>query len=282
MNSPKDILEQYSIKPRKSLGQSFLIKQDIIRIISLAANIQKDEIVVEIGSGIGVLTGYLAQKADQVIAIELDDQLIKVLSDQLSKYQNVEIHHGDVLKFNFQINTGSENRKIKIVGNIPYNISSPLLFYLLSFKEIIHSCLLMMQKEFVQRLIALPGSKDYGVPSVILQMFADVEKIMDVPASAFYPRPQVDSSLIKISFLSSPKLDLNDENYFMKLVRDCFAHRRKTLLNNLKRSKLIENATEERLNAWLKLAIINGQRRAETLKVEEFGHLSNLLKDKAV
>ena len=280
MSSPREIINQYAIKPRKSLGQSFLMEQNVIEQIASIASVTENDIVVEIGAGIGVLTECLAQKAYRVIAIELDDQLVGVLEDRLSKYKNIEIYHRNILKFNFGEIAKSEHRKIKVVGNVPYNISSPLLFYLMSFNKIIDSCLLMMQKEFVQRLVALPGGKDYGVPSVILQMFANVEKVMDVPASFFYPCPKVDSSLIKISFLNMSIVDLLDEDFFIKLVRDSFAQRRKMLINNLKKSILLEGVPETFLKEALILAGIDGQRRGETLSVKEFGNLSNILKDR--
>ena len=184
MKSPKQILSDYAIRPRKNLGQSFLIDQNVISNISRSAGVTRKDTVVEIGSGIGVLTQYLAGNAGRIIAIELDDHLIKVLQERL-KNENLEIHHGSILKFDFHT-IGAEG-KIKIVGNIPYNISSKLIFSLLASRQLINSFLLMMQKEVVERLVAGPGGKDYGVPSVILQMFASVEKIMDVPATCFIP-----------------------------------------------------------------------------------------------
>ena len=277
MNSPREIINRYAIKPRKSMGQSFLMEQNVIEQIASIANVTENDIVVEIGAGIGVLTEYLAQKAAKLVAVELDDQLVRVLEDRLSKYDNVQIYHGNILQFDFREVTGSESRKIKIVGNIPYNISSPVLFYLLSFRDVINSFVLMMQKEVVQRLVASPGCKSYGVPSVILQMFADVEKVLDVPASNFYPRPKVESSVMKGFFLERPLVQLADEDFFMKLVRDAFAQRRKMLINNLKKSKLLEGVSESVLREALKLAGIDGQRRGETLSVEELGLLSNIL-----
>ena len=278
MNSPKEILNYYAIKPRKNLGQSFLMDQNVIKQIASIAHVTENDIVVEIGAGIGVLTELLAQNAARLIAVELDNKLVKVLEDRLSKYNNVKIYHENILRFDFRSVAGTGNQKIKVVGNIPYNISSPLLFRLLSFRNIIDSFVLMMQKEVIERLAAVPGGKEYGVPSVILQMFAHVEKMMDVPASDFYPRPQVDSSVMKGSFLEKPVIELADEAFFIKLVRDSFAQRRKMLINNLKRSKLMEDVEESLLKEALMSAGIDGQRRGETLSVEEFGNLSNILK----
>lgn len=279
MTSPRDIITHYAIKPRKSLGQSFLMDENVIRNIAAKANVTGDDIVVEIGAGIGVLTEYLAQNAARIIAVELDDKLVEVLKDRLSGYHNIQIYHGNILRFDFGAITGAGRRKIKVIGNIPYNISSPVLFYLLSFRKIIDSFVLMMQKEVIDRLVASPGGKSYGVPSVILQMFATVEKVFDVPASCFYPRPKVESSVIKGFFPSISMIKLVDEDFFVRLVRDAFAQRRKMLINNLKQSKLLEGAPESLLKEALILAGIDSRRRGETLSIEEFGHLSNILKD---
>ena len=277
MSSPKEIIRKYAIKPRKRLGQSFLMEQNVIRKIAALANVTKNDIVVEIGAGIGVLTEDLAQNAAKLIAVEMDDKLVEVLKDKLLKYNNVKIYSGDILKFNFGAIDRDGEQKIKVIGNVPYNISSPVLFHLLSFRKIIDSFVLMLQKEVIQRLVAPPGGKDYGVPSVILQMFASVEKVLDVPAGCFYPRPKVESSVIKGFFLERPLVELANEEFFIRLVRDAFAQRRKMLINNLKKSKLLEGVSESFLKEALKLAGIDGQRRGETLSVEEFGLLSNIL-----
>jgi 16S rRNA (adenine1518-N6/adenine1519-N6)-dimethyltransferase len=277
MSSPKEIIHQYAIKPRKRLGQSFLMEENVIKRIAAIAQVTNNDIVVEIGAGIGVLTEDLAQTAAKLIAIEIDDQLVEVLKDKLLKYNNVQIYSGDILKFDFGAIARDGQQKIKVVGNVPYNISSPVLFHLLSFRKIIDSFVLMLQKEVIQRLVALPGGKDYGVPSVILQMFASVEKVLDVPAGCFYPRPKVESSVMRGFFLERPLVELADEELFIRLVRDAFAQRRKMLVNNLKKSKLLEGFSDVYLEVALDAAGIDGQRRGETLSVEEFGLLSNIL-----
>jgi len=280
MSNPRDILTRYDIKPQKRLGQSFLVEQNSIAKIAQIANIARNDIVVEVGAGIGVLTESLAQQADRVIALELDHQLIAVLQDRLSAYHNVDIKHVNVLRFDFRQITKSANQRIAVVGNIPYNISSPLLFHLLSFRDVIHSFVLMMQKELIDRLIAVPGNKQYGVPSVILQMFAAVERVMNIPATFFYPRPKVESSVMKGVFLDQPVMKLNNEEFFVRLVRDSFAQRRKMLLNNLKKSKWMDGLDESLLHETLTRCGIDPQRRGETLSVEEFGELSNRLAEK--
>lgn len=278
MNSPKEIIQHYAIKPRKRMGQSFLMEKNVIRKIASIAQVTTNDIVVEIGAGIGVLTEDLAQNAAKVIAVELDDKLVEVLKDKLLKYNNVQICYGDILKFDFGSIVRDGQQKIKVIGNVPYNISSPVLFHLLSFRKIIDCFVLMLQKEVIQRLVAFPGGKDYGVPSVILQMFAAVEKVLDVPAGCFYPRPKVESSVMKGLFLKRPLVELADEDFFIRLVRDAFSQRRKTLINNLKKSKLLQGFSDIDLKEALDTAGIDGQRRGETLSIEEFGHLSNILK----
>jgi 16S rRNA (adenine1518-N6/adenine1519-N6)-dimethyltransferase len=277
MSSPKEIINHYQIKPHKKMGQAFLVDQNIIRNIASLANVNDNDIVVEIGAGIGVLTESMAKNAAKLIAVELDYKLVDVLKEKLGKYDNVEIHAGDILKFDFCKITKSDNQKIKVVGNVPYNISSPLLFRLLSFRKIIGQFILMFQKEVVQRLVAEPSGKEYGVPSVILQMFADVQRVMDVPASCFYPRPKVESSIIKGNFLEKPVVELVNEDFFVRLVRDSFAQRRKTLINNLKHSKLVTDIQETDIKEALKMVGIDGTRRSETLSIEEFGYMSNFL-----
>ena len=256
------------------------MEENVIRRIAALAQVTKNDIVVEIGAGIGVLTEELAQNAAKLIAVEVDDRLVEVLKDKLFKYNNVEIYSGDILKFNFGEIARDEQQKIKVIGNVPYNISSPVLFRLLSFRKIIDSFVLMLQREVVERLVAHPGGKDYGVPSVILQMFAAVEKVLDVPANCFYPIPKVESAAMKGFFMEKPLVELADEDFLIRLVRDAFAQRRKMLINNLKRSKLLEGFPESFLKEALKQSGIDGQRRSETLSVKEFGHLSNILKEK--
>jgi 16S rRNA (adenine1518-N6/adenine1519-N6)-dimethyltransferase len=277
MSTPKDIIKHYNIKPRKKLGQSFLLDQNIIKKIATAAEITKEDIVVEIGAGIGVLTENLAQASRKIIAVELDENLVEVLREKLASYSNVEIYSGDILKYDFNLILNIYKCKIKVIGNVPYNISSPLIFRLLSYRSVIKGFVLMLQKEVVQRLVAAPNNKSYGVPSVLLQMFASVEKIFDVPASCFYPRPKVESAVIRGAFLDKPLMELADESFFAQLVKTSFAQRRKMLINNLKKSKLLVDIEEEKIIENLTYAGIDGKRRGETLSVIEFGQLSNVL-----
>jgi len=279
MTSPKEIIQNYGIKPRKKLGQSFLI-ENIIQKIASAAGITKDDIVVEIGAGIGVLTECLARQSRMLIAVELDKNLIEVLKEKLAGLDNVEIHSGDILNFDFNSISNIYNSKLKVVGNVPYNISSPLIFRLLNFRSVIDDFILMLQKEVVERLVAVPNNKSYGVPSVLLQMFASVDKIFDVPASCFFPQPKVESAVIRGDFLDKPVMELTDPVFFTQVVKASFAQRRKMLNNNLKNAKILKILSAEDLGSALEAAGIDGKRRGETLTIEEFGHLSNILKQK--
>lgn len=277
MTTPKEIINKYEIKPRKKLGQAFLLDGNIIRKIATAAQITKEDIVVEIGAGIGVLTEDLARIAGKVVAVEIDPKLVEILKEKLAPYSNAEIHCGDILKYDFKAIAKRYKTKVKVIGNVPYNISSPLIFYLLSFRSVIDGFILMLQKEVVERLAAQPNNKSYGVPSVLLQMFASVEKIFDVPASCFYPRPKVESAVIRGAFLDKPLMELADAAFFTQLVKASFAQRRKMLINNLKNSKLLADVEEGKIKEVLTSAGIDGKRRGETLSVTEFGKLSNLL-----
>ena len=277
MQTPREVIKHYNIKPRKKYSQSFLLDQNVIKKIVAAAGISPDDIVVEIGAGIGVLTEQLAQKCRNIVAVELDDNLVEVLKDKLAGYNNVEIHSGDVLKLDINSISNTYKQKVKVIGNVPYNISSPLIFHLLAFRRAINDFVLMLQKEVVERLVAAPDNKSYGVPSVLLQMFASVEKIFNVPAACFYPQPKVESAVIRGIFLKDPVVELYSEVFFTQLVKAAFAQRRKMLINNLKNASFINNIGENVLQDILNSAGIDGRRRGETLSVAEYGLLSNLL-----
>lgn len=278
MDTPREILQLYDIKPKKRLGQSFLVDVNMIKKIAASVRISADDVVVEIGAGIGVMTREIAQIARRVIAVEIDPKLVAALREQLALCSNVEIHSGDVLKFDYDSISDKYDVKVKVIGNIPYNISSPVIFHLLSSRSAVSCFTLMLQKEVVQRLVSAPDNKHYGVPSVMLQMFAEVERLFDVPATCFFPRPKVESSIIQGTFREKPLVELADETFFSRLVKSSFAQRRKMLINNLKNAKFLEGLSDVNLQEALEASGIDGKRRGETLSVEEFGLLGNILK----
>ena len=274
---PGKILKDHGIRPRKRLGQSFLEDRNITSKIVKIADIRKEDTVVEIGAGVGIMTGLLAVKARRVIALEVDPRLVAVLQEVLKDHANVEISRTDVLKYDFSL-ACQESGKLKVVGNIPYNISSQILFHLLGYRHCIAYMVLMLQKEMADRIIAPVGTREYGVPSVVLSMYSIVSHEMTVPPKCFYPQPKVMSSVLKIVMRQKPLVDLKDDDFFRKIVKIAFSKRRKTLLNNLRGANL--PFCEREINLSLEAAGIDGSRRGETLTTEEFGVLSNVFFNK--
>lgn len=276
MTTVRNILRDCGIRPRKHLGQSFLEDKNVIDKIILAADIHAQDIVVEIGAGLGIMTEMLASQAGKVIAIDVDPRMTVILRSRLQDQPRVEIMEKDVLACDFSaLRSGGQLAKLKVIGNIPYNISTQILFHLLTFRRHIISMVLMFQKEVVDRIVASPGTKEYGIPSVIFSMFAILSREINVPASCFYPQPKVASSVIKIVMREKPLVDLADEHFFFRIVKIAFAMRRKTILNNLRAADLPFSSDRE-IEILLKQAGIEGGRRGETLSTEEFGRLSNV------
>lgn len=275
MSTTLNLLKKHHIRPQKHYGQSFLTDDQIFHKIVAAGHLQHEDTVVEIGAGLGVMTGLIADIAAQVIAVEVDPHLIEILRENLRVRENVAIVHQDILTFDFStISVLSPGGRIKVIGNIPYNITSEILFHLLKFRGLIHSAVLLMQKEVAERLTAELGTKAYGIPTVILSMYADLEIMFSVSNQCFYPVPAVQSALLKLVFRDQPRYPVKDEAFFRLLVRAAFAQRRKTLLNNMKTFKKIEKPSEE-ISAILSGLAIDGSRRAETLTLAEFAVLAN-------
>jgi 16S rRNA (adenine1518-N6/adenine1519-N6)-dimethyltransferase len=270
MNSVRKTLVQYDIRPRKRLGQSFLEDRNIIcRIADLVAP-KGDETVVEIGAGLGILTEELAKKAGHVIALEIDPRLIRVLMDRFAGDDRVEIVAGDVLDYDFS--SACPGRLIKVIGNIPYYISTPILFRLIEYRRAIRSMVLMFQSELADRIMASPGTKEYGIPSVIIARYARVIRGMTVPQTCFYPEPDVISSVLRF-VLFEDETTPEDELLFATTVRSAFSQRRKTLWNNLRAAGFTGDMLEQVMNK----TGIKGSRRAETLTVDEFRLLAKEL-----
>jgi 16S rRNA (adenine1518-N6/adenine1519-N6)-dimethyltransferase len=262
MESPLKILKRYHIQPVKRLGQSFLVDNNITSRIVDASKINDGDTVVEIGAGLGAMTAMMAPR-------------VAVLREELKDVSNVDIIHEDVLRYDFSEPTCGGIR-IKVIGNIPYNVSSQIVFRLIEFREHISSATLMFQKEVADRIAAPPGTKEYGILSVIVTMYAAAAKVMTVPATCFYPRPKVDSAVLKMDMRDGLLYPIENHDVFIETVKTAFSKRRKTLANNLKdmdkvRSKGID------VSVLFEETGIDGRRRGETLTVEEFGRLSNTI-----
>lgn len=277
MTTIRKILRDHGIRPLKRLGQSFLEDINVINKIISISNIQEDDTVVEIGAGVGIMTELIAEKVRKVIALDIDPRMVGILRERLAGYHQVDVIKGDVLKYDFS-SVGHEllSRKIKVIGNIPYNISSQILFHLLAYRQHISSMILMFQKELADRLNASPGTKEYGIPTVLVSMYTECFREMVIPRRCFYPEPKVTSAVMKIIIREKPLMDLNDHDFFVKIVKIAFSKRRKTLLNNLRSSPLLGYSEREVVTA-LKKSGIDGVRRGETLTAEELGKLSNAL-----
>ncbi|TRZ76926.1 MAG: ribosomal RNA small subunit methyltransferase A [Deltaproteobacteria bacterium] len=277
MTTVREILTDHGIRPLKRLGQSFLEDRNAINKIIRISNIQEDDIIVEIGAGVGLMTEAIAKQARKVIALDIDPRMVGILKKRMAPYRHVDIVQADVLEYDFSSAIGElPSRKIKVIGNIPYNISSQILFRLLAYRDHISSMILMFQKELADRLIATPGTKAYGVPTVLVSMYLLCSREMAIPRSCFYPKPAVMSSVLKMVIREKPQLDLADHDFFFKIAKTAFAKRRKTLLNNLRGLNLLGYSAMDMANA-LKNSGIDGARRGETLTALEIGRLSNAL-----
>jgi 16S rRNA (adenine1518-N6/adenine1519-N6)-dimethyltransferase len=260
------------VRPKKSLGQHFLTDTNIARDIVDAANISKDDIVVEIGPGNGILTRLLAERAKRVIAIEIDERLIDKLRDEFGSFNNIEIIAKDALQFSFNEIEG----RFKVAANLPYYITTPIIFHLLESRDKIISMTLMMQREVAERIVAAPGGKDYGVLSIAVQFYAEPAMNFIVPSSAFYPKPKVESAVVSFSILEKRRVDVLDEEFFFKVVRAAFSQRRKTLRNAMKAASL-PMITDDSLDAAFAETGIDPKRRGETLSIAEFARLADNL-----
>ena len=271
----KEILGKYNFKFSKSLGQNFLIDGNIVRSIVEKAKITKDDYVLEIGPGIGTLTEELAIKAKKVIGVEIDRKLLPILDESLDKYDNVEIIHGDILDIDINklIEEKFDNKKIKIVANLPYYITTPIIGKLIEDDLNIESIVVMVQKEVADRMACPPGSKLYGSLSVFIDFYTRAEIILKVPKTVFMPQPKIDSAIIKLS-LKDQLPDIDKEKFF-QVVKAAFSKRRKTVLNSL--STYGFDIEKEIIKEALKQANIDPIRRAETLSTEEFLKISKCL-----
>ena len=263
------ICKRFDIKMSKKLGQNFLIKRGIVDEIVHAAELTVGEPVLEVGPGIGTLTQGLAQSGADVTAIELDRRLLEVLDTTLASYDNVRIIHGDVLKLDVPMIMN--HKPFKVVANLPYYITTPIIMSLLESKLPIERLVVMVQKEVALRMIAKPGTKDYGALSVAVQYYTEPDIVLDVPPKSFLPAPAVTSSVIRCVLRDKPPVDVIDEKLFFRVVKAGFAQRRKTFSNTMKKTSL----TRDRIEELLAKANIDGQRRGETFTLQEFADVAN-------
>ena len=273
-----EILQKYDFSFQKKFGQNFLIDTHVLDKIILAAGITKDDMVLEIGPGIGTMTQYLAEAAGKVVAVEIDKNLIPILSDTLKDYGNVTVINEDVLKLDIKKLAGEEHagRLVKVVANLPYYITTPIIMGLFEHNVPVESITVMVQKEVADRMQTGPGSKDYGALSLAVQYYAEPYIVANVPPNCFMPRPKVGSAVIRLTRHEKPPVEVKDERLLFDIIRASFNQRRKTLANGLNNSGTLDIPKEEITNAIEKLGKGPGVR-GESLTLEEFARLSNYL-----
>ena len=275
-SATKEIINKYSFAFQKKFGQNFLIDSNVLESIIRGAEITKDDFVLEIGPGIGTMTQYLCEAARQVVAVEIDKMLIPILEDTLSEYDNVEVINKDVLKVDIKSLADEKNngKPIKVVANLPYYITTPIIMGLFESGVPIDSITIMVQKEVADRMQTGPGSKDYGALSLAVQYYATAKVILNVSATCFMPRPNVDSAVIKLTRHKEPTVNVADEKLMFKIIRASFNQRRKTLVNGLKNSPELSFSKEQIVKAIEKIGKPE-TIRGEALTLEEFAELAN-------
>ena len=272
------VLQKYNFSFQKKFGQNFLIDTHVLDKIIASAEITKDDMVLEIGPGIGTMTQYLACAAGKVVAVEIDKTLIPILEDTLSEYDNVQIINQDVLKVNLAKLAEEENggKPIKVVANLPYYITTPIIMGLFENHVPLKSITVMVQKEVADRMQVGPGTKDYGALSLAVQYYAKPYIVANVPPNCFMPRPKVGSAVIRLERYEEPPVQVTDEKLMFRIIRASFNQRRKTLVNGLKNSPEIQFSKEE-IEATIETLGKGASVRGEALTLEEFARLSNIL-----
>ena len=283
LNETKFLMKKYKISANKSLGQNFLINYEAVDDIVSSSKICSDDLVIEIGPGLGTLTKELLEKAAKVIAIELDTRMIKILNDRFSLYNNFEIINEDVLKVDLeklisdQKNNLPQIKNVKIVANLPYYITTPIIMKLLEDRLSIDTITVMIQKEVADRIVSVPGSKLSGAITYTVNYYAEPESIRLVGRECFIPQPNVDSEVIKLNVRKEPVIKVKNQDLFFSIIKCSFMQRRKTLINALVNGNIIENKeTAKKILNELKL---NENIRGEVLSIEEFGRLSDYIEN---
>ena len=267
------ILHRFKLRADKKLGQNFLIDENIVRSIVEAAELSEADTVLEVGPGIGTLTQGLAESGANVVALEPDTRLLPVLDTTLAGYDNVRIVSGDILQVDIMETVGV--KEFKVCANLPYYITTPIIFALLEKRLPMERLVAMVQKEVAERMAAQPGGKDYGALSVAIQYYTEPEIAFIVPPTSFIPAPAVDSAVIVCKRRSKPPVEVCDEALFFRVVKAAFSLRRKMLSNSLKNMGI----KGEQVTRWLELAGVDGKRRAETLSLEDFAKLTNSFRE---
>lgn len=273
-----EVLQKYNFSFQKKFGQNFLIDTHVLDKIIQSANITKDDMVLEIGPGIGTMTQYLAQAAGKVIAVEIDKNLIPILEDTLSGYDNVRVINEDVLKLDLKKLADEENngKPVKVVANLPYYITTPIIMGLFENHIPATSITVMVQKEVAERMQAGPGGKDYGALSLAVQYYAEPYIVANVPPNCFMPRPNVGSAVIRLMRHTEPKIVVKDEKFMFKLIRASFNQRRKILQNGINNSAELSISKDAVVEALRKMGL-SESIRGEALTLAQFAELSDLL-----
>jgi len=273
-----DIVQKYNFVFQKKYGQNFLIDKNILEKIVEAANIQEDDMVIEIGPGIGTMTEYLCERAREVIAIEIDRTLIPILEETLSAYNNITIINQDILKVNIKqlVLEKNSGKAIKVVANLPYYITTPIIMGLFEDHIPLKSITVMVQKEVAERMQVGPGTKDYGALSLAVQYYAKPKIVTFVQPSCFIPQPKVGSAVICLQTYNTPPVDVKNEKLMFALIRASFNQRRKTLQNSIYNTSEL-NLSKEKIVEALKKMNLSEKIRGEALTLNQFAELSNLL-----
>ncbi len=273
------VLQKYGFIFQKKYGQNFLIDSNILENIIDAAEVTKDDCVIEIGPGIGTMTQYLCENAREVVAVEIDKNLIPILADTLSAYDNITVINEDILKVDINkiVQEKNQGRPVKVVANLPYYITTPIIMGLFESHVPLDSITIMVQKEVADRMQVGPGTKDYGALSLAVQYYADPQIEMIVPATCFMPRPNVDSAVIKLTRYQNPPVQALDEGFMFDVIRASFNQRRKTLVNGLTNAGNLKVSKDKVLEVLEEMGL-PATIRGEALTLEQFARLSDLLK----
>ena len=280
LQETKFIMKKYNIKANKNLGQNFLVSSDAINQIVNSGEIEKDDLIIEIGPGLGTLTKELLEKAKKVICVELDNKMVEILNERFSLYDNLEILNQDILKTDLKEIIKKEKNQnnikdVKIIANLPYYITTPIIMKLLEEKLDLKSITVMIQKEVAERLIATPGEKNTGAITYTVYYYAEAKKITEVPNTSFIPEPEVTSEVIRLDIRKKPPVETKNTEMMFKIIKNAFMQRRKTLLNSLTNTKIFKNKEEG--TKILKTLNLNENIRAEELTLKNFAEITDLL-----